>query len=167
MAFTHSAGWQPPTVCTLKSAGEGGTYGAVAVRFSGPDEPDLSGEWFDAETDFGARGGEGNVPTLFNHGSPVSKGAIFKKFADAVFPSATLTRTAAGLFGTIKLSPEDPLQSALALLIERGALKFSSGSTSQLARRDYNGRITRWPIVELSLTPSPMEPRLPKLRKVS
>jgi hypothetical protein len=58
------------------------------VRFSGPDEPDLSGEWFDQETDFGARGGEGNVPTLFNHGSPVSKGAIFKRFADAVFPSA-------------------------------------------------------------------------------
>jgi hypothetical protein len=153
-ALTHSAGWQPPIGGILKSIGDGGTYGSLAVRFSGPDEPDLQGEWFDSETDFGARGGEGHVPTLFNHGVPVAQGGIFKKFADSVFPDATIKRVPEGLFGTIKLLPDDPLQSALARLIELGALRFSSGSTIQFARRD-GGRILRWPIAELSVTPTP------------
>jgi len=165
MAFTHSVGWQPPMGGILKSVGEGGTYGALAVRFSGPDERDLSGEWFDAETFFNPRGGEGNVPTLFNHGVPVARGGIFKRFADSVFPDATIKRIPEGLFGTIKLSSDDPLQSALARLIELGALRFSSGSTVQFARRD-GGRILRWPIAELSVTPTPAEPRLPKIRRV-
>lgn len=43
-------------------------------------------------------------------------------------------------------------------LVEQGALGWSSGSVGHLTRR--NGKsITQWPIVELSLTPTPAEPR--------
>src|SRR5262245_21783034 len=98
MAFTHEAGWRPPSSApeydgVLKSTGAGGTYGALAVRFSGPDERDLQQEFFSAETDFGPLGGAGSVPTLFNHGSPISKDPIAKAFADAVFLDAQITRT--------------------------------------------------------------------------
>ena len=163
MAFTHSAGWQPNAGGILKSVGDGGTYGAMCVRFGSEDEPDMTGEWFDEFTDFAFKSAEIHVPSLFNHGIPVGTGAAAKRFADAVFPEATIERVDNGLFGTIKLSPADPLQSAVARMIENGALRFSSGSTTQFARRQL-GRITRWPIVELSVTPRPAEPRLPKIR---
>src|SRR4030095_10404050 len=43
-------------------------------------------------------------------------------------------------------------------LVERGALGWSSGSVGHLTRR--NGKsITQWPIIEVSLTPTPAEPR--------
>ena len=167
MASTHEAGWRPNSGGVLKSVGSGGTYGAMCVRFSDSSEPDMTGEWFDENTDFCFKSAEIRVPLLFNHGLKIANGEIAQRFADAVFPDATIARTAGGLFGTISLSPADPLQSALAKMIEAGALRFSSGSTVQLARRDGDGRITRWPLVELSTTPRPAEPRLPKIRRLS
>ena len=164
MAFTHSNGWTPNYTCVLKSVGPGGTYGAMCVRFSSPDEPDMQGEFFDEWTDFCMKSAESNVPTLFNHGLAVGRSATAQRFADAVFPDATIHRVAGGLYGTIKLSAGDPLQSAIATMIEKQALKFSTGSTTQFSRRE-SGRITRWPIVELSVTPTPAEPRLPKIRQ--
>lgn len=162
-AFTHHAGWQANFGGVLKSVGDGGTYGALCVRFGSEDEPDTTGEYFDEFTDFGFKSAEIHVPLLFHHGMPIGAGAAAKRFADAVFPDATIERVPDGLFGTIKLSPADALQSAVSRLIENGALRFSSGSTMQFARREL-GRITRWPIVELSATPRPAEPRLPKIR---
>jgi HK97 family phage major capsid protein len=43
-------------------------------------------------------------------------------------------------------------------LVEKGALGWSSGSVGHLTRRSGKS-ITQWPIVELSLTPTPAEPR--------
>jgi HK97 family phage major capsid protein len=43
-------------------------------------------------------------------------------------------------------------------LVERGAIGWSSGSLPHLVKREGR-RITRWPIVEFSLTPTPAEPR--------
>lgn len=42
-------------------------------------------------------------------------------------------------------------------LIEAGVLGWSSGSVPHLVRRDENKNITDWPIIELSLTPTPAE----------
>jgi hypothetical protein len=168
MAFTHSFGWQPPSGCTLKAIGSGGRYGALAVRFTNRSNPerDLQLEFFTEDTEF-SRTDNGRVATMFNHGIAISdEAAIFKKFADAVFQDAELKRLDNGIFGTITLDPADALQSALADLIEQGALRFSSGSTAQFVRRGPDGQILRWPIVELSITPTPAEWRLPKLRRI-
>jgi len=164
MAFTHSAGWQANFGGVLKSVGDGGTYGAMCVRFGSEDEPDTTGEWFDEFTDFAFKSAELHAPLLFNHAVPIGSSATAKRFSDTVFGDATIERVPGGLFGTITLSPADQLHSAVARMIENGALRFSTGSTTQFARRDGGGRITRWPIVELSLTPQPAEPRLPKIR---
>jgi hypothetical protein len=43
-------------------------------------------------------------------------------------------------------------------LVEKGLLGWSSGSVGHLIQRDKKS-ITRWPIVEFSLTPTPAEPR--------
>jgi hypothetical protein len=163
MAFTHRAGWQRNFGGVLKSVGDGGTYGALCVRFGSDFERDLSHEWFDCSTDFAFKSASITVPSLFHHGVPIGTSETAKRFANAVFPDATIERVDGGLFGTIKLSPSDPLQSAVARMIENGALRFSTGSTMQFARRE-GGRITRWPIVELSTTPNAAEFRLPKIR---
>jgi len=165
MAFTHRAGWRPPEGSVLKSTGSGGRYGALAVRFSGPDQKDLQQEYFTSRTEF-AGTDRGSVPTLFNHGEPVDSAPIFKRFADRFFPNAQLKRLNNGIFAEVQLDPADKFQSALADLIEAGALRWSSGSTNQFVRKSIDGGITRWPIVEVSLTPSPAEPRLPKLRRM-
>ena len=56
----------------VKRQGDIGVVEALGVRFSGPDEPDLEGDYFDAHTDFGPHGGDGVAATL-NHRIPLIK----------------------------------------------------------------------------------------------
>jgi len=139
----------------------------MAVLFTNPSEPvkDISGEYFSNGTDFSGTDNS-RVPTTFNHAIPQGDRPIFRKFADTTFGLAELKRLDNGIFGTITLDPSDPLASALADLIEAGALKFSSGSGVQFVRRGQDGHLTRWKILELSVTACPCEPRLPKLRRI-
>lgn len=64
--------------------------GACAIRFSGPDEKDLSGEYFTEATDFGPRNGDG-AATLFHHGNPVGIYG-FRYVLVPGFPDATLAK---------------------------------------------------------------------------
>ena len=143
------------------ATGNGPRFGAYAVRFSGPDEKDLSGEYFTSETNFGPNHGDG-VPVLIHHGMPIAKG--LENFANVVLPAAKVNRDGSGLFASTQLDLEDPLHAAIAELITAGAFRWSSGSKSNLVSRAADGRIVVWPPVEFSLTPTPSEPRLPRLR---
>ena len=167
MAWTHSPGWRPPSASTLKAVGNGGRYGAMAILFTNPSEPlrDLASEYFSSSTSF-AGTDNSRVVTMWNHGIPLGDRPIFKRFADATFGLAQLKRLDNGIFGTITLDPADPLASALADLIEAGALKFSSGSGVEFVRRAADGHIRQWPVLELSLTSTPCEFRLPKIRRL-
>ena len=109
MAFTHAPGWQAPSGNILKAVatGNGARFGAYAVRFSGPDELDLSGEYFTSETDFGPRYGDG-APVLIHHGNPIAEG--LEAFAAVILPSAKVNRDRSGLFASTQLDLEDPLQ---------------------------------------------------------
>ena len=167
MAWTHTPGWQAPSGDTLKAVGNGGRYGAMAILFTDPGNPekDISSEYFSNATDF-ANTDNSRVPAMCNHGLPMGTEPIFKQFAETMFGMAQLKRLDNGIFGTITLDPANPLASALADLIEAGALKFSSGSGVQFVRRGQDGHITKWPVIELSVTATPCEFRLPKLRRV-
>jgi hypothetical protein len=163
MAFVHRGGWQPPIGSNiLKAIGAGsGRFGAYGVRFSGPDQKDLAGEYFSAATDFGPSNGDG-VPVLINHGRPIEDG--LEPFANVVLPAAKVERDPHGLFASTRLDLADPLQVAIAELIAQGFFWWSSGSTPQVVKRDADGRLARWYPVEFSLTPTPAEPRLRPLR---
>lgn len=164
MAFTHAPGWQAPAGNILKTVATGNPrFGAYAVRFSGPNELDLSGEYFTTETDFGARYGDG-APVLIHHGNPIAEG--LEAFASVILPAAKVNRDGSGLFASTQLDLEDPLHAAIAELITSGAFRWSSGSRSDLVMRKADGRIVRWPPLEFSLTPTPAEPRLPRLRPI-
>jgi hypothetical protein len=161
MVFLHPRGFKFPEGGILKAIGAGSRFGAYAVRFSGPDQKDLSGEYFTSETDFGPRNGDGS-PVLIHHGNPIEKG--LEAFANVVLPAAEVKRDQTGLFASTKLDLEDPIQAAIGELIAEGHFRWSSGSAPQFVKRASDGQLLKWLPVEFSITPTPAEPRLPRIR---
>jgi hypothetical protein len=137
------------------------TVGAYAIRFSGPGDPDTSGEYFTPRTNFGPKNGDG-VATLFHHGLPI-KG--LERLQEIEFGPATTRRDETGIFAETTLDLSDPDQARLAHWCAKGALKWSSGSASHLVRKGADGcEITRWHPIEFSFTPAPVDERLPAIR---
>jgi hypothetical protein len=165
MAFVHAPGWQPPTGNLIKATlpANAPRFGAYAVRFSDSSERDLSGEFFTSETNFGPRNGDGS-PTLIHHGNVIAPG--LEAFASVILPDAKVHRDSKGLFASTQLNLEDRLHAAIADLILSGAFRWSSGSRYDLVLKEPDGKILRWPPLEFSLTPTPAEPRLPRLTQI-
>lgn len=128
------------------------------VVFDDPANPvkDLAGDYFTSSTYFGARGGDG-VDCLFHHGIPVKKG--LEALADVVLPPLSVKADEHGLFASVVLDMADEYQAAIADLAAKKKLGWSSGSAPHMVKRADDGHLTRWPIIEGSLTPQPCEPR--------
>src|SRR5258708_6917704 len=121
------------------------TVGAYAIRFSGPDQKDLTGEFFTAKTYLGAHQGDG-VDVLFNHGIAPTK--AFADVCNLVMSAAKSSVDAVGVFVRHVLDLSNEYESAIAELCSAGKLKWSSGATSHMVRRTEAGEIKRWPIAE-------------------
>lgn len=132
--------------------GEGHING-LAIRYSGPTDPDLEGDFFTKGTYLG-RGREFDL--YYEHGfdgalkrTPIGHGAL--KFDDA------------GAWFEAQLEVADEYAEQIKKLIEAGKLGYSSGAVSHLVDREQVGKaawhIKSWPIGEVSLTPRPAEPR--------
>lgn len=127
----------------------GGKVGGYLVRFSGADEPDLTGEFFDARTDYGP---QTTTPVLYNHGyDPV----LGKRSIGA----GTLKADDVGIWIEAQLEQRDAYEKAIYRMAEQGKLGWSSGTAMHLVQ--YEGkRIASWPLgLDASLTPTPAEPR--------
>lgn len=124
---------------TATVAGYGVIYGGA----------DLEGESFSPDTNFMLE----LAPTklvLYDHSLGEVKHVIGK--TSLVEPDEF------GLWVEAELDRHKSYVEMVLKLVEQGALGWSSGSVGHLTRR--NGKsITQWPIVELSLTPTPAEPR--------
>jgi hypothetical protein len=136
------------------------TVGGYAIRFSGPEQKDLAGEYFTKSTYLGSHHGDG-ADVLFNHGFAPTK--AFDKICERIFASAKATLDEVGLFVQHTLDLADEYEAAIAKLVASGKLKWSSGTASHLAKKADTGEIIRWPIAEFSYTPTPAEPRLPAI----
>lgn len=132
----------------------GGKVGGYLVLFSGPEDPDLQGDYFTKETDFLVDSGE-TRPILYRHGAhPVIKS---KRLG-----SGRVTIDDVGVFVEGELDLRDKYVRAIYALVEKGKLGWSSGSMSHLVQRASNGKafeIKSWALGECSLTPSPVEAR--------
>lgn len=136
------------------SPGSDSQVEGLAVPFGGPwvgadgQGRDLYGEYFSAKTElcldwYPAR------PLLYQHGfdegtkvAPVGQVKAWEVRSDGVWVQA-------------QLDASSDYFDAIAELIEKGKLFFSSGSMSHLVQTAKSGEILRWPWTELSLTPSP------------
>lgn len=132
----------------------GGKVGGYLVLFTGPDDPDLQGEFFTKSTDFFVDNGE-TRPILYRHG-------VHSTLKSRKLGKATLTIDDVGLFVEGELQLRDKYEKAIYALAEAGKLGWSSGSINHLVEMKQNGKskeITSWPVGEASLTPAPVEAR--------
>jgi phage head maturation protease len=114
------------------------------------DGSDLEGESFNTKTDFMLD----LVPSklvLYDHGLNKTIKNVFLGYAKAN------TRDK-GVWVEAELLKNQNYIDEVLLLIEKGALGWSSGSVGHLVEKEGTW-IKRWPIVEFSLTPTPAEPR--------
>jgi HK97 family phage prohead protease len=122
------------------------TIGGYGVIFGGAD---LEGESFSPQTDF-MRELVPSPPVFYDH----AQRSVKHMLGRAVKVEADET----GLWVEAELDRHAAYMEQVLALVEKGALGWSSGSVSHLTQREGKS-ITRWPLVEMSLTPTPAEPR--------
>ena len=166
--LTIPASWQKKGSDSAKSLGEtlvlqggavkalgAGKVGGYAVLWSTASDPDLAGDFFRPTTKTHVR--EGDIrPTLYEHtldptldDTELGEGVIGK--ADDV-----------GQWVEAQLDMSDRYIAKIYELAEAGKLGWSTGSAAHMVRRERVGKsfeLKRWPIVELTLTTHPCEPR--------
>lgn len=139
----------------LKALGDG-KVGGYLVLFSSADSPDLTGDYFDASTDFDVEDGQ-KTAVYYQHGYDERLGA--RKLG-----TGTLTVDEVGVWVEAQLALRDEYERAIYELAEAGKLGWSSGTAPHLVEREPAGKaqhITRWPLgLDASITPTPAEPRL-------
>ena len=134
----------------IKALGDG-RVGGYLVRFTGPDAPDLTGDYFSPATDFDAETGD-RVTVYYNHGlddtlkrRKLGRGEL--RFDDV------------GVWVEAQLQMRDEYERAVYAMAEAGKLGWSSGTLPNLVEREDEGkaqRITHWPLgKDASLTPTP------------
>lgn len=123
----------------------------LAAPFGGPfNGKDLEGEFFSANTDF-ALDWFAERPLLYGHGRDPELGiTVVGRVKSWELKGDT------GLWVKAQLDKSSQYFEAIAGLIDQGKLYFSSGGMSHLVKTAKSGEILRWPWVEQTLTPSPM-----------
>lgn len=132
----------------------GGKVGGYLVSFSSDADPDLTGDFFTAKTDFGSHE---QTLAFYQHG-------MDPKLARRVLdPAAKMRVDEVGVWVEAQLQLRDDYERAVYGLAEKGKLGWSSGTAAHLVEREPVGKamwIKRWPLgLDASLTPTPAEPR--------
>ena len=128
------------------------------VRFGDSKSADLEGDYFTQSTDYGfpvAKGQRVPLNVYYHHGMDSSVG---KKSIGTGYIKMDDT----GLWYEAQLDLADEYGSMIAKLCKQGKMGFSSGAAAHLVERKSMGsaaEITRWPIAEASITPTPAEYR--------
>ncbi len=155
----------------------GQQYGGFLVKFTDSEKKDLTGEWFDQETDFmlGVYPIKG-IHALYDHGLDTSIGAIpigditdVQKKPDGLWSvlnfnfaenlKAYLTELAApDKWKNEQMAKAQRYHAMLKEMLDNGELGWSSGAHPQSIRVAKSGHIDRWPIWEASATLQPAMP---------
>lgn len=135
---------------------ENGHIGGYLVTFGSPEQPDLYGDFFTADTDFGFEG-ELKTAVYFNHRLPIkTRGGDFFVVKSKI-GEGTLTKDERGILIDAILFNRDEYEQALA------ALGWSSGTAEHLIETEKVGKaywLKTWPLgLDASITPTPAEPR--------
>lgn len=137
----------------VKALGNG-RVGGYGVLFTTADDPDLQGDFFTKATDLELEGRSG-VLTLWDHGldSTVKRRKLGK---------STFRIDDAGVWFETKLDEADKYEKAIYGLAKAGKLGWSTGSAPHLVERvpvKKAFELKSWPVIEVSLTHMPVEPR--------
>lgn len=129
----------------------GGRVGGYLVRFTGPSRPDLTGEFFTKETEFGTNM---QPPVLYHHG-------LDGHMKARIIGSSQLKMDDIGLWIEAQLDLRDEYEKAIyGTLVEGGKAGWSSGAgTVEVEPMGRSAWIKTWLISEASITPVPAEPK--------
>mgnify|MGYP000034194257 CR=1 FL=1 len=136
----------------VKALGEG-KIGGYLVRFTDMQSPDLTGDYFTADTELGTVEA---LPVLYHHGQDAMIGK-------RVLGTGKLRKDDIGLWVEAQLALRDEYEASIYKLAEDGKLGWSSGAVAHLVEREQKTAsvswIKMWWVAEASLTPTPAEPR--------
>lgn len=132
--------------------GEDSLIEGLAIPFGAVKGKDIDGEDFGADTDLCLDWFPEGRPILYHHGL---NGAIK---TEVVGRQKTVSMVEEGAFVQAELDKRSRWYGRVKKLIDAGALGFSSGAMAHLVTATKSGHITRWPWVELSLTPTNAHP---------
>ena len=140
---------------TIKSLGNG-RVGSYCVLWGAPHVKDLTEEYFTRETEelTSIFDGVHRLPALYNH----SLDSTMKSRVVGVVD--TLKRDDIGLWYESQMKMSDEYDQLIMEMIRKGKLKTSTQTFPVARRVESDGRISRWPIVEITFTPTPAEPRM-------
>lgn len=148
-----------PQSTRVKQLGEG-RIGGYGVVFGNPDQRDLYGDYFTADTDFWL-GEYRDQPVMYDH----ALGQLPMEMDAKIPRNFKLGRVVKAVVDTIGLWIEAVIEEhnewaeAVLSLVDQGIMHWSSGSVSHLVTYGPDYQITSWPVVEMSVTPTPAEPR--------
>lgn len=145
---------QPPSL-VVKSLGTD-RIGGYAVLWGDKERKDLTGEYFAPDTaDLTAIFDEmGALPSLYHH-------AMDSQLKTAIVGRVDVLKAdAIGLWYEAQLAQSNKYKNAIMQLVEKGALGTSTGTLPGARKGGSDGKILRWPVAEISLTPTPAEPRM-------
>lgn len=130
----------------IKAIGDNLIIG-TGVIFGGVD---LTGDRFTKNTDFGETRSFIGLPVYYDH----SLGGLKSQIGEV----KQWIPTDEGIDVEIELDRRNKYASKVMELVKRGGLGLSTGALPHLVVRE-NGELKRWVIGEISLTPTPAEPR--------
>ena len=139
----------------VKSLGQN-RFGGYLVLWGDPERKDLTGEYFTPETQemlnvFEAVGG---IPAMYHHAADDTvKSDVLGKL-DVMSPDDV------GLWVEAQARKAAKYRDAVADLIERKSLYWSSGCLPKSRKVAPDGKIERWTICDATLTPTPAEHRM-------
>jgi hypothetical protein len=136
----------------VKALGDG-KVGGYLVRFTTENEPDLQGEYFTKDTDFGEAEG---APVYYQHGMDAKLGK--RRIGRAKHKIDDL-----GIWAEAQLNLRDEYEKFIYAMAEKGKMGWSSGTANHLVERQVSAKATwikSWPLgLDDTLTPVPAEPR--------
>lgn len=159
-----------PTFNEIKDLDDKGTYGEYLINFGSKEQHDLEGDFFTKDTDYWLDIADNKSAVLYGHGM------------DDVFGTKRLDKGGAklkkddeGIWLETQLHRRNEYEEMVHELAERGKLGLSSGTASHLVEREKVSEksdktiheIKQWPLgLDGTLTPTPAEPRVGKVRPV-
>lgn len=137
---------------SVKALNDNGKVGGYLVRYGADNDPDLTGDYFTKDTDFGEAE---RLPVLYQHGFD----EMLKRRKIGV---ANVRKDEVGLWVEAQLELRDDYEKQIFELAKSGKLGWSSGTAAHVVERENTGKaayIKQWFLAEASLTPTPAEYR--------
>ncbi len=138
---------------SVKALGNG-KVGGYLVRFTTDEDPDLEGEYFTKETDFGPHT---SSLVFYQHGLD---GKLRRRVLD---PEAKISIDDIGAWIEAQIRLRDEYEEFIYGAISKGKMGWSSGTASHLVEREQRGKavwLKSWILgIDASITPTPAEPR--------